>query len=905
MRILLFLLLVLPAVALPAAGQQPEAERLFARFKAAASFDYHYPREQVYLHLDNNAYFEGDTIWFKAYVVRAALLRPTDLSHVLYVELLDADGRLREQKLLEIDSLGQADGDFSLALPIKNGFYEIRAYTREMVNWGTEACFSRVVPVFVKPKQRDSDILKADIVPDVLSVKRPEEERHLVPGHPRPFNMDKPKDYHLDFFPEGGNRVAGASQRIAFRLTNGRGQTLTDTLRLFSGEGQEVAAFDPEHEGMGMFTLPAEADAWYVVAGRGKNERRFDLPAPEPAAAYTLSAYGEEEGVSLIMATAPWQAAQAQPLLGLAVLCRDQVCYFDTLSVGPEGVEYFIPRQSLRGGVNRIELFDAEGRSLCRRLVWNNPPDNDLRLSVRQNEKEYMPFSPIALEMSLADADGKPVSTTFSLAVRDAGGEILKDAGDSYATFLLGSEVKGYIHHPEFYFAADDERHRRALDLLLMVQGWTANSFEVMCRRDSFLLKQPIEDKLTLNGQVFKYDKKTKPMPGIKLGIKMYSLDGGALEGQAVTDSLGRFAFASNVNYTGQWIAQITTKTEKDKRRWSSVALDRWFMPPPRKYDFREMELEAWQPRLEKEERAAQVETFAWTDTIPRRISRTLPPAKVIGRKYKGFTGNRFSYGGGEDNLKRSADHFYNIEMEVERKKDRGEAVGLVWDLLHELNKEFYFTASDGDTGYYLYYRDRSLGGGGETMAEEVKSAAIIEPGNRYHPTHTTQLSAEAAASKVGITDDSPTLRGENDASIGKFAKLERRAKESAQDALGPDLDRNTVGAVSYYGEPISGAHVLIYMRPDFYRFKTKRGVDKRIVSGFAKPKKFYSPNYRNAELPDESDVRRTLYWNPSVRTDAQGRASAVFFSNSRAGQQLRISARGISASGAFLGYER
>ena len=34
------------------------------------------------------------------------------------------------------------------------------------------------------------------------------------------------------------------------------------------------------------------------------------------------------------------------------------------------------------------------------------------------------------------------------------------------------SEIKGYVHRPEYYFEADDEIHRQALDELLMVQGW-------------------------------------------------------------------------------------------------------------------------------------------------------------------------------------------------------------------------------------------------------------------------------------------------------------------------------------------------------------------------------------------------------------------------------------------------
>ena len=60
-RILLLSLLTLLPFGLKAAGGS-DAEALFRRFREAARFDFNYPRERVYLHLDNNAYVEGETI---------------------------------------------------------------------------------------------------------------------------------------------------------------------------------------------------------------------------------------------------------------------------------------------------------------------------------------------------------------------------------------------------------------------------------------------------------------------------------------------------------------------------------------------------------------------------------------------------------------------------------------------------------------------------------------------------------------------------------------------------------------------------------------------------------------------------------------------------------------------------
>ena len=111
---MLFFLLVLPAY-----GQSvgKEMSQLYERFKNAACFDQVYPREKVYVHLDNSAYIAGDTIRYKAYVVRASSAHPSDLSKVLYVELLDAEGEHLDRQVLKINRKGAAQGCIALRKP--------------------------------------------------------------------------------------------------------------------------------------------------------------------------------------------------------------------------------------------------------------------------------------------------------------------------------------------------------------------------------------------------------------------------------------------------------------------------------------------------------------------------------------------------------------------------------------------------------------------------------------------------------------------------------------------------------------------------------------------------------------------------------------------------------------------
>lgn len=106
-----------------------------------------FPQEKVYLHLDNTGYFKGERIWFKAYLTRTDKDSLGSLSKVLYVELVNPYGDIEKTLKLPITD-GQANGDIELDELLNSGYYEIRAYTRYMLNWGTDAIFSRVIPIF-------------------------------------------------------------------------------------------------------------------------------------------------------------------------------------------------------------------------------------------------------------------------------------------------------------------------------------------------------------------------------------------------------------------------------------------------------------------------------------------------------------------------------------------------------------------------------------------------------------------------------------------------------------------------------------------------------------------------------------------------------------------------------------
>ena len=70
---------------------------------------------------------------------------------------------------------------------------------------------------------------------------------------------------------------------------------------------------------------------------------------------------------------------------------------------------------------------------------------------------------------------------------------------------LLMSEIKGYVNNPQYYFESRDDTRRKAIDLLLRVQGWRRYSWKQMTGIESLDLKYGPEQGIETRGQVVSF----------------------------------------------------------------------------------------------------------------------------------------------------------------------------------------------------------------------------------------------------------------------------------------------------------------------------------------------------------------------------------------------------------------
>lgn len=828
-----------------ALASAPEGDSIMALFRNIASYDSRCTQEKVYLHLDNSAYFIDENVYFKAYVVRASSLKYTDLSKVLYVELLDDHGNTIERKSYEISD-GQVSGALPLGSLMHGGYYEVRAFTRAMLNWDGDYCFSRVIPVY-ETKDTTGAYLQPFIYQssgeDQVPMKRPD------PSTLRATNAVK-NGFYVEFYPEGGALINGKKQRVAYRVTDTHGNPINLAVcSLTDAAGHKISS-TTEHEGMGSFILPEAgktAECTFTVEGK---TRTFPLPSVR-SSGVAATVRRDTSDLLLEISASPDLCGK---YAGVSITCRGAACHFDTVRLSEKG-SLKIPESKLHYGVNQITIFSSVGDILWERLVWRKP-DYPVTLDIKQNESTYSPYSPVVLSLSLKGREGHGCNSYISLSVRDTYSDKPGNDVGIMEDFLLSSDIRGYVSHPEYYFQNDDETHRSRLDLLLMVQGWRRYDFAEMAGTRPFRLKQPVETGQLVTGHLLAEHNKRLPMSRVRLDANIF-LSGMHAEGSCLTDSLGNFAIMLP-KYYGEGVGRFTAYID-GKKKAVKVFLNRSFAPKPRMYDIQETMMNA--PIHSGNTPTSDI--FSWSDTISKG-DILLKEAVVKGRRKNAPSTWGNHWNGGEDFARRYADIYYNIDIESEKYCDNGEEDPLLWDLLKSLNKHFDYFTSDADvagTAYSFTYRNFP--------------AVIFRHNTEQDQSRIHDLNVMASeVDRVDIVTDQEKIR-------------------QVIPDYGYNNDGRPLTAIFLYGD---GLKAVLKDRP---RTKVVR------FTGYSSDPDFPSPDYRKRDLPDPRDFRRTLYWNPDVLTDENGNATVIFYNNARQGVKLGITARAVLPDGELVEYSR
>ena len=557
-------------------------------------------QERVYLHFDNSAYYLGETIWFKAYVSFGADNRPSMLSKVLYVELVAPEGYVVETKKYKINDDGSCHGEFELNPLLLSGYYEIRAYTRYMLNWDKSAVFSRVFPVFDKVNADNWDF------------KNMLDRRRGFSSNGEWISAELP-EASLTFFPEGGNLVTGIESRVAYELRGENGLFGEEKITIYE-DNAPLLETTPSHMGKGSFALTPKENAKYraevtMTNSNGKQKKhKFNLPKAEKEG---IVMNVKDDGRNIIIDIKNNLSLKQE--LGFVILHRGTMGYYRKFGTATGENSFTFAKDSLREGVNRAVIFADSITPLAERHFFithealQESDNRTVKLNVTANgskpeEASLAPYEKVTVRVSRDD--GKPITaeSDLSLTVSDAiGNQKTSYSHNMYTYMLLGSELKGYIPDAAQLFDPDNAARHEQLDLVMLTHGWTSYDWSMLTRKTIKEL-QPIERGITIKG-LFLLKTRNKEIG--KLGTARIIPQDNVLtrldiatDGENVqtstfrTDSTGSFVIQTD-DFYGTRVASLKPQTALRQRGNIAYqfALDRYYSPGFRLYDYWENHL--------------------------------------------------------------------------------------------------------------------------------------------------------------------------------------------------------------------------------------------------------------------------------------------------------------------------
>ncbi len=517
--------------------------------------------EKVYLQLDSKLYWVDQIIWFKAIVVTAGDHLPTELSGVLHVELIAADEKIVDSKLVKLVH-GIGEGFFQLDQNYAEGLYLVRAYTEWDKNFGTDFFFNQYIHVFSAVTTAKGPPVSSTLIP----IKGQKKEPGLIVSPDTSVYQD------LQFFPESGRLVQGLPGLLGFKYldSNGKGRVVSGDI--VNREGKVITSFKSNRLGMGSVLLDrvdsSERYSARITAGDNL-QNTYPLPLVAPVG-NTLSVKQAGDKISLEVRS----NYLVNDSVFIRVSCRGND-YYDIRGRLRNGrLSFSLGAAALPEGIIDFTLADASGRPVAERLYFNERTGSRIAITMTTDKASYTQREQTRVMIETKDSAGSPLPASVSLLVINKSGQ--EEPGEwrqnILSCFLLDSDLKGEIEDPGFYFDKGVNRSHD-LDALLLTQGWRKYKYS---GGPVELPVQP-EINLTVSGRVKGSLFSGKGKKGV--GLTMMTFGAHPTVQQAIADSLGRFSFAVD-DYGQEMNILIQSENKTGTKKNYQIELDKRKPPP-------------------------------------------------------------------------------------------------------------------------------------------------------------------------------------------------------------------------------------------------------------------------------------------------------------------------------------
>ncbi len=413
-----------------ATADDPKAEKI-EQFESYYSQNY---QELIYVQADKKLFLAGERIKFKVYCLEQSKLRPSELSKVAYLEILDTKNTPKVQVKISLNN-GIGFGDVLIPINMNSGNFILRSYTRWMQNFGPETFHHSMITII-----------------------NPFKKARLKP------RLEK-NDISIDFFPEGGTIINGKKSKLVFDIKNGNNYPLKCSGKLFANDSILISEFTPQINGMGYFEFTPDPSIKYHVElqQKGGNISRYDIPeavntglilkANKLKNRYVVNIFSNDQSIINVD-------------LFYIVHGNGSIIRHDNISLSSGRASFDVDESLLEAGVSTISLFNAQGTQLASRSIFKNYGNDGI--SVNLNKTKFKPREKVIIDISSMEKNIPFDSIDLSVSVTGIHQYFKSNKNNLIAHILLKNSIGSQIIPEQYFENMEDES---SIDNLLIAYG--------------------------------------------------------------------------------------------------------------------------------------------------------------------------------------------------------------------------------------------------------------------------------------------------------------------------------------------------------------------------------------------------------------------------------------------------
>jgi hypothetical protein len=299
-------------------------------------------QETIYIHADKRYYLTGEFVKFKVYCLERLTSRPSRLSRVAYVELLDHENKPALQARIELKE-GTGYGEIYIPLEVNSGNFILRGYTQWMRNYGPESFYHSMVTII-------NPFKKPGLKPEPLAGQ-----------------------VEVLFFPEGGKLIHGIKSAVVFQAKNVLNKPIHISGRILANDTLEVASFDTQKNGLGKFELLPDLNYRYhleIIHNQDTTIREF-VHIESRGFLFHLRPSGDNYLMQVFCNEPAIAASDAQ--LNYVAHQKGKVLSTGSFKLDKGRVEHRLDTRKASAGVITVSLFNANAELLDQKTVFHQP----------------------------------------------------------------------------------------------------------------------------------------------------------------------------------------------------------------------------------------------------------------------------------------------------------------------------------------------------------------------------------------------------------------------------------------------------------------------------------------------------------------------------------------------------